>query len=179
MLKKKLIIGLLVVLNCSNIFIGATNAHITGSWWQSGQLDPLDYYEPTGWSEVQTAETAWNNANVDPGDMDRTYDHEYYDYLIYLTTRDDVSWWGWTTIGAYGNGQIVYCTVELHDDNCPAETDERRIVSMHEMGHVWGLDDEPANETIDSIMNPILCAANDYSWTAPQAHDISGVNSVY
>ena len=178
MVEKKIWLIALVVLNAVCLFpSAAVQAHLwSGHVWQSTALNPLYFYQGTMTASWTTAVSSWNNvAGLQSGDFARTYDPEGMYFTVWEDDYDYVEWYGWTDGYATG-GYWVYGTVEINTYYCTT-SDIYRCVSIHELGHIWGLDGEPTVE--HSIMNADQVIAHNWVWTGPQTSDIDNVNSIY
>jgi hypothetical protein len=143
--------------------------------------NPCYYYKSGSvWSEFDTAISAWNNLSpCDPGDFALTNDHENFDFQVYPLNNSTSEYWAYTFGGSDGT-YWVYCNVWLNT-YYSLTSDQKRCVCIHELGHVWGLDDYPASppSSTHAIMNAAEVAAHSYSWTTPQTDDKTGVNALY
>ena len=125
----------------------------------------------------RTGVSTWNGTNIDAS---ISYGGDNYVYFC-VTLSPDVDWDGMVRTfysGSYVTSQTLYLnesqTLTWSND------DALKSVIVHEIGHVFCLDD---NGTSRTIMNGFTFGENSryegYSITTPQQDDINGVNAIY
>ena len=177
-MEKKIWLVAIFVLTAGFVFYSAeVQAHIWEDHvWQSSALNPLYFYQGSMEAEWTTAVNAWNTPSLVSGDFARTYDPEEMYFTAYEVDYGfPVQWLGQTS-GYNSSGYWVYGTVEINVHYVNT-SDEYRCVSMHELGHIWGLANEPLYE--HSIMNVESVLEHNFEFTSPDASDISNVNFIY
>lgn len=124
-------------------------------------------------AKVAAAATSWNSTNVTVSDATGNI-------VVSTTSNPNVTWDGLTNLnysGSYFTSASVYLNRAM-----PAfsNTNALKSVMTHEFGHVLGLGENGATQT---IMNQYTYGSNSrygaYGLTVPQTDDKNGVNSIY
>ena len=161
------------------LFNISVNAYVwTGDKWPDNKIDPLYYWDFSGYSEFHTSASDWRAAPVKPNPLQHPGDPEYAYFYVHKVF-EETDWWG-ATVTITDDGIILAADVylnEYHFQN--AGSGSRRSTCAHEIGHVLGLDEEP-NAVLRALMYPYHNVRWD-SWriNTPQTDDVNGVNSIY
>ncbi len=163
------------IMTCGPLFVQAYE--LMGPIWASIYTDPLRYYDTSGYGEVSTATSDWNNA---VSDITLSTGPSSCIYKIIKADDSDVDWDGETDWAA-AFGFFYKCDVYINHFYVKTyNSDVRKSVIGHEMGHAFGLDDRT---NVGVIMNGATYGAGSrcgtYSIYTPQADDANGVDYLY
>ena len=176
-LKKTLLVGILL-LSLTSVLQNANAYHLTSWRWPSYRRNPLYYYVASQWTEFNTARNDWNNAGTHFGLFLRLYNPEYcYVVVIVINpTPDDHTWQGYCLVFSSG-GTAIAADIGLNADEAAyLNSNGRRTVCAHEIGHLFSLDHE---NNFACIMHTDPYWRRNNNILGPQANDILGVNVAY
>lgn len=151
--------------------------YLSGYSWDSSDIDPLYYYDTSGYSEVDAAADAWNAKDIEPWFDDGDSQSEVKFYSVY-----EVSDWDGAYVRHLSGNRITARELYLNTYIIEGQSYPSlaiKFVAGHEFGHCLGLDENEG----PYIMGPTTYGAAGrygyYGISVPQPDDEDGVQAIY